>query len=186
MNRFTIFDTNITDLRLIERQKIGDSRGFLSRIFCLEELSAVGWRNTVAQVNHSYTHKRGTVRGLHFQVPPYAEIKLVSCIRGAVWDVVVDLREGSPSFLKWYAVELSDSNLRGLLIPGGFAHGFQTLSDDCELIYMHSSKYTPNAEAGINVMDSVVAIDWPLAFTEISARDMKFPWIDQNFEGIRV
>jgi dTDP-4-dehydrorhamnose 3,5-epimerase len=186
MNRFTVYDTKIADLKIIERQQLGDSRGFLSRLFCCEELSSAGWGNTVAQVNYTYTKKKGTIKGLHFQLPPHSEKKLISCLRGAVWDVAVDLRVGSPSFLKWHAEELSEGNQRALLIPEGFAHGFQALSNDCELIYLHSRKHAPNAEAGINVSDLALSIDWPLAFSEISARDAQLPMADLNFDGIKI
>lgn len=184
MSRFTILDTPIADLKIIERQQLEDSRGFLVRLFCAEELTAAGWCKPVAQINHTFTQKPGTVRGMHFQRPPHAEMKLVACLRGAIWDVALDLRAGSPTFLQWHAEVLSAANLRSLLIPEGFAHGFQTLSDDCELIYLHTAVYTPGAEDGLNPQDPVLSITWPQAITELSARDEHHPMLDNQFNGV--
>jgi dTDP-4-dehydrorhamnose 3,5-epimerase len=185
MSRFTILDTPIDDLKIIQRQQLGDNRGFLARLFCVEELAAAGWYKPIIQINQTLTRKQGTIRGLHFQRPPYAEMKLISCLRGAIWDVAVDLRAGSPTFLQWHAEELSAINRRALLIPEGFAHGFQTLSDDCELIYLHSKVYEPAAEAGLNMKDSTLSITWPLAITELSVRDAHHPFLDNQFKGVR-
>jgi dTDP-4-dehydrorhamnose 3,5-epimerase len=184
MSRFTILDTPIADLKIVERQQLGDSRGFLSRLFCAEELAASGWRKPIAQINQTFTQKQGTIRGLHFQRPPYAEMKLVTCLRGAIWDVAVDLRAGSPTFLQWHAEDLSATNHRALLIPEGFAHGFQTLCDDCELIYLHARAYTPGAEAGLNPKDPMLSITWPLDITELSTRDAQHLMLDHQFKGV--
>ena len=127
MSRLAIQATPIAGLKIIQRTTISDTRGFLSRIFCADELASAGWVWPIAQINHTLTKIPGTVRGMHFQFPPRAEAKLVSCIRGAVWDVAVDIRRGSPTYLNWHAEELSAANQRALLIPPGFAHGFQTL-----------------------------------------------------------
>jgi dTDP-4-dehydrorhamnose 3,5-epimerase len=184
MSRFTVFDAPLAGLKIVEHQQLGDSRGFLSRIFCAEELAAAGWHKPIAQINQTLTQKRGTVRGMHYQRPPHAEMKLVTCLRGAVWDVAVDLREGSPTFLQWHAQELSATNHRALLIPEGFAHGFQSLSDDCELIYLHSMVYSKEAEAGLNPKDPMLSIRWPLAVTELSARDAQHPVLGPQFKGV--
>jgi dTDP-4-dehydrorhamnose 3,5-epimerase len=184
MGQFSIFDTPIADLKVIERKTIGDSRGFLARIYCADQLKSIGWERPVNQINHTVTKKRGTVRGMHFQNPPHAEMKLVSCLRGEIWDVAVDLRKNSPTFLKWHAEKLSSKNSRALLIPEGFAHGFQTLSDDCELIYLHSAAYVREAEAGIHSNDPMLDISWPLEFFEISARDAQHPLLNDRFTGI--
>ena len=184
MSRFTILDTPIADLKIVKRQQLGDNRGFFSRLFCAEELAVVGWNKPIAQINQTFTQKQGTIRGMHFQRPPYVEMKLVSCLRGAIWDVVVDLRAASPTFLQWHAEELSAANHRALLIPEGFAHGFQTLCDDCELIYLHSRAYTPGAEAGLNPKDPMLTITWPMAITELSARDAQHSMLDQQFKGV--
>lgn len=186
MNRFKITNLPLTGLKLIERKPLGDHRGFLTRLFCAQELAAAGWDKPIAQINHSYTAKQGTLRGLHFQHPPYAEMKLVSCIRGAVWDLALDLRQGSPTFLQWHAQQLSAENNCALLIPQGFAHGFQTLRDDVELLYCHSMPYEASAEAGLQPTDPGLGIPWPQEITEISARDTSLPLLDDQFEGIRL
>lgn len=184
MSRFIVLDTPIADLKVIERQQLIDSRGFLSRLFCAEELAAAGWHQPITQINQTLTQKQGTIRGLHFQLPPHAEMKLVTCLRGAIWDVAVDLRAGSSTFLQWHAAELSASNRCAILIPEGFAHGFQTLVDDCELIYLHSRAYAPGAEAGLNPKDSRLSIGWPLGIAELSARDAQHPLLDPQFKGV--
>jgi dTDP-4-dehydrorhamnose 3,5-epimerase len=184
MSRFTVTDTPLAGLKRVERQSLGDSRGFLARLFCAEELAVAGWHRPIAQINHTVTQTSGTVRGMHFQYPPHAEMKLVSCLRGAIWDVAVDLRAGSPTFLCWHAEELSADNRRALLIPEGFAHGFQTLADDCELIYLHNAAHQPAAESGLNPRDPALAIAWPRTIGDISAKDAERPMIHAHFEGI--
>ncbi len=184
MNRFTITDLPLPGLKMIERQILGDHRGFLSRLFCADELVAAGWVKPIAQINHTYTAERSTVRGLHFQYPPHAEMKLVSCIRGKIWDVAVDLRTGSPTFLQWHSEVLSADNYRALLIPEGFAHGFQTLSSDVELLYCHSTPHVPQAEGVIYPRDTRLAITWPLDVTLLSGRDTNGLLIDKDFSGI--
>jgi dTDP-4-dehydrorhamnose 3,5-epimerase len=186
MNRFTVTALPLAGLKLIERRCLGDSRGFLSRLFCVEELDAAGWCKPIAQINHTYTARRGTVRGMHHQHQPHAEMKMVTCIRGEVWDVAVDLRKGSPTFLHWHAEVLSADNNRALLIPEGFAHGFQALTDDVELLYCHSAVHRPDAEAALNAQDPRLAITWPLEIAELSLRDAKHPLIDSTFEGVRL
>lgn len=186
MNRFAVTDLPLAGLKLVERQRLGDSRGFLSRLFCAEELATAGWRQPIAQINHTHTAQRGTVRGMHYQMPPNSEMKLVSCIQGEVWDVAVDLRPGSPTFLHWHAELLTAVNNRALLIPEGFAHGFQTLTDAVSLLYCHSATHSPLAERALNAQDPRLAINWPLAITEISPRDAKHPLLDTKFEGVRL
>lgn len=184
MKRFVVRDLPLIGLKLIERQSLGDIRGFFSRLFCAEELTVAGWKNPVAQINHSITIHHGTVRGMHYQTPPYSEIKLVSCLRGEVWDVAVDVRFNSPTFLHWHAEYLTPENGRALLIPEGFAHGFQSISDNTELLYCHSAVYCPEFEAGLNPQDERLAITWPLPIAEISARDAAHPFIDTYFKGV--
>lgn len=186
MSRFTVTHLPIEGLKRVERMALGDRRGFLARIFCATELSAVGWIKPVAQVNHTLTARKGTVRGLHFQKPPYAEMKLVSCLRGKVWDVAVDLRADSPTFRRWHAEVLSADNHQALLIPEGFAHGFQALGENTEMLYCHSTPYTPEAEAGINALDPELAIAWPLPVAARSPRDETLPGIGEIFSGLRV
>ncbi len=184
MGRFVVVDTPLAGLKVICRMPITDSRGSFSRVFCQEELAVAGWQKPIAQINHSYTARRGTIRGLHFQRSPNAEMKLVSCIRGAVWDVAVDVRAGSPTLLQWHAEQLSSDNGRSLLIPEGFAHGFQALTDHVELIYCHSVAYAPQTETGLWPLDAIVSVPWPLAATDMSDRDASFPRISREFEGV--
>jgi dTDP-4-dehydrorhamnose 3,5-epimerase len=184
MSRFRIVDTTLPDLKVVVRERRGDERGFLSRLFCASELAPAGWRGGIAQINQTLTHRPGTVRGLHFQRPPDAEAKLVSCLRGRVWDVAVDLRAGSPTLLRWHAEELSPDNGRALLIPEGFAHGFQVLEPDSELLYLHSAAYSPASEAALNAVDPRLAIGWPLPVGDRSARDQAHPLLTDDFRGI--
>jgi dTDP-4-dehydrorhamnose 3,5-epimerase len=179
MSRFQIDDTPLSGLRVVARQRLGDSRGSLSRLFCADELAAAGWSGPIAQINHTVTVRQGTVRGMHYQRPPHAEKKLVSCVRGEVLDVAVDLREGSPTRLQWHAVRLSADNGLALLIPEGFAHGFQALTDNAELLYCHSAAYAPGAEAGLHPLDPRLGIAWPLAVAEMSDRDHRHAFIDE-------
>lgn len=184
MSRFTITDLPLAGLKLIARQRLGDARGFLSRLFCADELAAAGWHKPIAQINHTRTALRGSIRGMHYQMPPHAEMKLVSCIRGEVWDVAVDLRANSPTFLQWHAQTLSADNGQAMLIPEGIAHGFQTITDDVEMLYLHSVAYTPAAEAALRFDDPCLGITWPLPMTEISARDQVHALLSPAFKGI--
>jgi len=186
MSRLTITELPLAGLKLVERRRLGDSRGFLSRLFCAEELGSAGWQKPVVQINHTLTAKRGTVRGMHYQLPPHAEMKLVSCLRGRVWDVAADLRQGSETFLHWHAEELSDDNQRALLIPEGYAHGFQALTEDVELLYCHSAAFHEEAQGGLNPRDLTLAIEWPLEITELSDADDHHPVVDEVFAGVVV
>jgi dTDP-4-dehydrorhamnose 3,5-epimerase len=185
MKRFTLAATPLPGVTVVQRQRLGDSRGFLARVFCADELAGAGWVKPIVQVNHTSTARRGTVRGLHFQHPPHAEMKLVTCLRGAVFDVAVDLRRDSPTFLQWTGVELSADNGRALLIPEGCAHGFQSLSDDVEMLYCHSAAYTALAEGGLHPLDARLRIAWPLGVTELSQRDAAHAPIGDAFEGVK-
>jgi dTDP-4-dehydrorhamnose 3,5-epimerase len=180
MNRFTVTDTPLSGLKLIERQCLGDSRGFLSRLFCADELVAAGWTKPIAQINQTVTAKCGTIRGMHFQYSPHTEMKLVSCLRGEVFDVAVDFRADSPTFLQWHGVRLSAENGYAFLIPEGFAHGFQTLTDNVELLYCHTMPYTAGAEGGLSPLDPKLAIAWPMEITLISDRDRRHPLLSDG------
>jgi len=184
MPRFTTDPTPLAGLSLIQRHPIGDERGYLERLFCTQDLQAIIGQRSILQINHTLTAKAGTVRGLHYQHPPHAEMKLVSCLRGEVFDVAVDLRQDSPTFLHWHAEHLSADNHRTLAIPEGFAHGFQTLTTDCELLYLHTAAYQPDAEDGINALDSKLAIRWPLPISDRSARDQAHAPITVAFTGL--
>ena len=169
---------------VIELDPFRDERGWFARTYCKNEFKTIGHDAEWVQLNHSFTNSKGTVRGMHFQLPPYSEIKLVRCIAGAVYDVIVDLRKDSASFLQWFGVELSAANKKMIYIPAGFAHGFQAQTDDCELIYHHSQFYAPGVEGGIRYDEPAIKIEWPLALTNISDRDSNHPFLDENFKGI--
>ncbi|HJN97282.1 MAG: dTDP-4-dehydrorhamnose 3,5-epimerase [Gammaproteobacteria bacterium] len=186
MNRFSIHETPLADLYILERYPLGDERGFLERIFCQEELGSYLQRKTIRQINHTLTRKKGTVRGMHFQRPPQAETKIVTCLQGKVLDVAVDLRKGSPTFLMHHASVLSDENFQSLLIPEGFAHGFQTLTTDCGLLYFHTADYQADAEGGIDALDPRLSIEWPLPLSERSERDSNHPMLTTDFSGIKL
>jgi len=183
---FDMLDTPLQGLKLIHRNPISDHRGYLERMFCVEEFQSLIPDGRIVQINHTLTAKRGAVRGLHFQHPPYTEIKIVSCLRGEVFDVAVDLRQGSPTFLHWHAEILSADNHRTLLIPEGFAHGFQTLTEGCELLYLHTAAYQPGAEVGLNAQDPRLDIRWPEAVLELSPRDAAHPPVTEAFVGVAV
>ena len=184
--RFTSMGTPIQGLTVIERKPMGDERGRLVRLFCSEELSDLFAGRGIAQINHTHTGKSGTVRGMHYQHPPHAEMKMVMCLRGEVFDVAVDLRTGSPTFLRWHAEVLRPDNHKALLIPEGFAHGFQALTDGCELLYFHTAGYDPAAEGGLHPQDPALAIYWPKSVSGLSPRDAAHPLLDGGFRGLDV
>lgn len=163
-----------------------DSRGSFSRLFCQIELEHCLRSRRIIQVNHSETVSVGALRGLHFQCPPHSEMKLVRCLKGRVWDVVVDVRWGSPTFLKWHAEELCPANGRMMIVPEGFAHGFQALEPNSELLYLHTSLYTPTAEAALRFDDPRLSIHWPLPVTDISLRDSSHPYLNPAWSGIEI
>jgi dTDP-4-dehydrorhamnose 3,5-epimerase len=183
-SRFEFFSAPFSGLTVIQSKPIEDERGFFSRMFCADEFFMAGLHKPIVQINHSLTRKKGAVRGLHFQYPPHTETKVVNCLQGEIFDVAVDIRQGSPTFLRWYAEILSAANMKSILIPEGFAHGFQTLTEECEVIYLHTACYTPDADGGLNVRDPRLSITWPLRITELSNRDLRCPYIDVKFEGI--
>lgn len=183
-SEFNFVRTPIEGLYRIDRKIKEDNRGYFSRFFCANEFSKIGLSKSIVQINHSYTQKKGTVRGLHYQYSPYTETKIVSCIRGEIFDVAVDLRSKSSTYLKWHAEYLSAKNKSSLYIPDGFAHGFQTLTDDCELIYLHTSEYMPGYEGGLNIYDKRISINWPDPVSHISERDLNHPVLSENFKGI--
>ena len=185
-SRFDILQTAIPGLSVIQRKLLGDHRGYLERMFCREDLQTIWGDREIIQINHTLTEKRGTVRGLHFQRPPHSECKFVSCLRGAVWDVAVDLRTSSSTYLQWHAEVLSAENHQSLAIPEGFAHGFQTLTDNCEMLYFHSAAYHPGAEDALHAMDPALAIAWPEPITDLSVRDASHPMISATFQGIHL
>lgn len=182
--RLSISRTSLAGLMVVERKPILDERGYFERLFCADELAAAGIRLPVVQANRTVTARRGAVRGMHFQHAPHTETKLVSCLVGAVFDVAVDLRRGSPTFLRWHGEELSADNHKSLFIPPGFAHGLQTLADNCELLYFHSAAYSAGAEGGIHPSDPRIGIAWPLPIAEMSQRDRGHPPLSADFKGV--
>lgn len=183
-SRLDIHDTRLHQLKVIQRKPITDERGYLERMFCAEELQPVLAGKVIVQINRTLTIRPGTVRGMHFQYPPYAQTKIVSCLGGEVFDVAVDFRKGSPTFLEWHAEILSAENRRTLLIPEGFAHGFQTLTEHCELLYFDTAAYQPNAEGGLNAQDPRLNVRWPVPITELSARDAAHQWVTAELTGV--
>ena len=181
--KLNIKNTNFEGLFIIEPNIFEDNRGSFSRIFCENELSSVLDFN-IKQINHSVTSKSGTIRGLHFQYEPNSEIKMIKCVKGSVFDVVVDIRRNSETFLKVFSIELSELNNKIIFIPKGFAHGFQALEDDTELIYLHSSLYKPSNEGALNPVDRILDITWPEDISNISEKDRNHPFITDKFKGI--
>ncbi|WP_419786131.1 dTDP-4-dehydrorhamnose 3,5-epimerase [Pseudodesulfovibrio sp.] len=171
---------------LLESQPFTDHRGAFARLFCATELREAGLDTPLAQINFSHTVAPGAIRGMHFQYPPHAEVKIVRCLHGAVFDVAVDLRPGSPTFLNWHGEVLTPENLRAMYIPEGFAHGFQCLEPDSQLLYLHTANYAPDFEGGIRFDDPAVGIQWPLPPADLSERDRKHALIDDNFQGIQI
>ena len=161
-----------------------DERGWFARTFCKNEFNTIGHKGEWVQLNHSFTSRAGTLRGMHYQLPPFSEIKLVKCIAGAVYDVVIDIRKGSSTFLQWFGVEISAANKKMIYIPEGFAHGFQALEDNCELIYHHTQFYTPGVEGGIRYNEPGLKIKWPMDVVSISERDGLHPFLEENYKGI--
>lgn len=177
-------ETPLKGAYIIETEPFKDQRGMFSRIFCENEFKNISHSKKIVQINHSLTNKKGAVRGMHYQKPPMEEIKIVKCIRGMVFDVIVDLRKGSSTFLNWYGETLSSENGYMLYVPEGFAHGFQTLEKNCELLYFHTELYSPDYEASVHFEDPNIGINWPLCATDISERDKNSSLLPNNFKGV--
>ena len=184
--RFKIRQTDIEGLVVLERKLLGDNRGYLERLYCQQELEELLNSRTISQINHTYTKFKGTLRGLHYQCQPHAETKLVSCIAGEVLDIVLDIRQNSPTFLQYHSELITSENHLTMLIPEGFAHGFQTLTDNCEMLYFHTKPHNPESEGLINVFDPHLNISWPLEVTEQSERDRNQPMLPDSFKGVMV
>jgi len=179
-----IVETPIAGLSIVKTTPFQDARGAFARFFCANELAAVLGGRQIVQINHSRTDAAGAVRGLHYQQPPHAEMKLIRCLKGRVWDVAVDLRRGSATFLRWHALELNPGNALMLVIPEGCAHGFQVLEPGSELLYLHTAAYAPAAEGGVRYDDPRLGVAWPLPAADLSARDRQHPLLLEDFQGI--
>lgn len=176
----------LSGLHEIRYTPTADARGRFTRLFCETELASIRTGLHFTQINLSETRGRGTLRGMHYQTPPAAETKLIHCLRGRVFDVAVDIRAGSPTFLQWHAIELAEDSDNAVFIPEGFAHGFQTLTDAAQLLYMHTAPWTPGCEAGLRYDDPRLAIAWPLPPTTVSYRDRNYARIDDSYYGVHV
>lgn len=174
----------LKDAFTIDTEPFQDERGLFARTFCKNEFQQIEHKGEFVQFNHSHTNLSGTIRGMHYQLPPFSEIKLIRCIKGEVFDVIIDIRKGSPTFLQYFSVTLSEENMKMIYIPEGFAHGFQTLRDHSELIYHHTNFYTPGMEGGIRYDDPAININWPEELTTISEKDKNMPYLSNDFQGI--
>lgn len=173
-------NTPLDGARVIELEKRGDDRGFFARYFCEHEFGAAGLETRFVQINNSLSARKGTLRGLHYQLPPAAEVKVVRCVRGAFWDAIVDLRPDSRTFKKWYGLELSADNRLMMYVPRGFAHAILTLTDDAEAIYLVSALYAPQQERGLRWSDPSIGIEWPIEPVEISPKDANWPDLSEE------
>lgn len=181
--RFNISKTPLAGLNIIERLPIRDDRGWLERVYCQDSFSELVNGKNISQITKTLTTKKGTVRGLHFQKQPYAETKIISCLQGKIWDVAVDLRKNSPTFLSYFAVILSENQHLSLLVPEGFAHGFQALTNNCQIIYFNTNNHNQDSEGSINALDPKVAIQWPLQISLRSTKDANSQFLEKNFTG---
>lgn len=177
-------ETPLRGSYVIDLEPFTDERGWFARTFCKDEFRKIGHNKEWLQLNHSFTAQQGMIRGMHYQLPPYSEIKLVRCIAGRIFDVIVDIRKNSPTFLRWFGAELSGENKKMIYIPEGFAHGFETLTGDCELIYHHTAMYTPGSEGGLRHDDKMLGIQWPIPVTEMSERDKAHNYLGKDFKGV--
>lgn len=182
--RFEIAETALAGVRVLQLRPMTDERGWFERVYCSTDLADLIGGRQIVQVNRSRTRSSATVRGLHYQVPPFAEAKIVTCLQGTIYDIALDLRRNSPTFMRWHGETLSAENHRSLFIPEGFAHGFQTTVDDCEVLYLTTAAHDVAAERGVNPLDLRAAIVWPLAVEHLSERDRTRPPLDPEFDGI--
>ncbi len=178
--------TKIKDVYIIEPEPFKDHRGMFARVYCKNEFKEIGHSKDIININHSATALKGSIRGMHFQYPPKAEIKIVKCINGSIFDVAIDLRKDSPTFLKYHGEVLSAENMKMFYVPEGFAHGFQSLEDNIEMIYYTTEFYSPENEGGIRYNDPQVKIEWPLTVTDISEKDKNQKLLSDDFKSIEV
>jgi dTDP-4-dehydrorhamnose 3,5-epimerase len=176
--------TSLATARLIEPEKRDDERGFFARAFCAREFEKEGLASNFVQVNNSFTLRRGTLRGLHYQLPPAAEVKIIRCLRGSLYDLILDLRPDSPTFGQSFGAQLGTENRLMMYVPQGFAHAILTLEDETEALYLTSSFYAPDLERGVRWNDPRFNIEWPIKPMEISAKDESWPHFDHKFHGV--
>lgn len=179
-------ETKLKNLFVIELTPYKDDRGMFSRLFCKNEFKEINFLKDIVQINHSITKKTGAIRGLHFQHPPKSETKIIRCLKGSIFDVAVDIRKNSPTFLQWHGEILSGANMKSYYLPDGFAHGFQVLEENSELLYLHTEFYNPDYEGGLNYKDPALNIKWPLSTSDVSERDENFPFINNTFKGVQI
>ncbi len=182
----TFEQTNLSGAWVVTMSTFNDERGSFVRMFCKDQFAEAGFSKDFVQINHSVNLLKGTFRGLHFQKPPFGETKLIRCIRGKVFDIIVDIREGSATFLQHFSIELSPDNSKMLLVPEGFAHGYITLEDNSDLVYFHTSYYKPGFEDALNYKDPKLNIKLPIEPQTISKKDNNHSFIQNNFRGIKI
>jgi dTDP-4-dehydrorhamnose 3,5-epimerase len=181
-----IVSTPISGVSLVETTPYRDERGHFYRAFCHRELAPIIGNHQVEQINISRTDAVGAIRGMHFQRKPHTEMKLIRCIKGKIWDVAVDLRKGSDTYLQWYAMELSAKDCTMFVVPEGCAHGFQVLEPESELLYLHTANYSAESEGGVRFDDPLVSIRWPLPVSDVSDRDKSHPFLQSSFSGLLI
>lgn len=182
-NNFVFKKTKLKDAYIIKKNKRSDDRGFFQRLYCIEEFNSV-LKKKIKNINNSLTVQRGTIRGMHFQLKPYAETKIISCVKGSIFDVIIDIRKNSPTYLKKFCIELNPENNLSLLVPEGFAHGFQSLEKNSEIIYLTTQFYNSKKEGGLNALDNKLKIKWPINKKYFSDKDRRQKFIDNSFKGI--
>ncbi len=178
--------TPIPGITLVELRVLQDDRGWFARSFCRETFLLQGLETEISQINHSYCKTRGILRGLHYQRAPQAETKLVRCVKGSIFDVAVDVRQDSPTFLQWYGVNLDEDSPYALYVGPGFAHGYQALSDHSAVVYQSSASYAPNLEGCVRFDDPRIGVQWPIMSPILSPKDQSVPWLESDFLGISV
>lgn len=183
-NRLKFYKLPLNGCFLGETEEAVDNRGSFSRIYCFDEFKKIELKSNIVQTNISFTKNKGTIRGLHFQYPPVTEDKIIFCLKGEIFDVIVDIRKNSESFLKWHGEILSNKKM--IYIPKGFAHGFQTLTNNVELLYFHTERYSVDHEGSISYKEPKISIDWKIKTSNISEKDKNIKYLDNNFRGIEI
>lgn len=185
MSRFNFTKTFLDSVFIIEPKPIYDERGYFERYFCAQDFKEIEIMKPIAQINHSKTIGKGSIRGIHYQTPPFCETKIVRCLKGSIYDIAVDLRVDSPTFLQYFGIELSETNRKYLVIPDGFGHAFQTLSDETEIVYLVTEPFNPQADSSLNPLDPTINIQWKIEIGTISQKDQNAPFVN-TFEGLRL